>query len=146
MDDLIGTPSVVRINKEVEAPGVYADVLTLGGVRSSSYIFQYDLGDFAIGPDIRDLEIAGRTFSETQAISSTLSNLRPQNIDLIAASSVSYTEISSASGVSFENIRDQSGLSFETQPSTNIEDSGSTSEKADSKTIPGFLHPFLINC
>ena len=54
-------------------------------------------------------------------------------------SSVSYTEISSASGVSFENIRDQSGLSFETQPSSNIEDSGSTSEKADSKTIPGFF-------
>ena len=139
MDDLIGAPSVVRINKEVEAPGVYADVLTLGGVRSSSYIFQYDLGDFAIGPDIQDLEIAGRTFSETQAISSSLSNLRPQNIDLIADSSVSYTEISSASGVSFENIRDQSGLAFETQPSTNIEDSGNTTEKADSKTIPGFF-------
>ena len=97
------------------------------------------MGDFAIGPDIQDLEIAGRTFSETQAISSTLSNLRPQNIDLIADSSVSYTEISSASGVSFENIRDQSGLAFETQPSTNIEDSGNTAEKADSKTIPGFF-------
>ncbi|MDA9689581.1 YDG domain-containing protein, partial [Betaproteobacteria bacterium] len=139
MDDLIGIPSVVRTNKEVEVPGVYADVLTLGGVRSSNYIFQYDLGDFAIGPDIQDLEIAGRTFSETQAISSTLSNLSPQNIDLIADSSVSYTDISSASGVSFENIRDQSGLSFETQRFPNIEDSGSTTEKADSKTIPGFF-------
>ena len=139
MDDLIGIPSVARTNEEVEAPGVYADVLALGGVRSSSYIFQYDLGDFAIGPDIQDLEIAGRTFSETQAISSFLSNLRPQNIDLIVDSSVSYTEISSASGVSFENIRDQSGLSFETQPSPNIEDSGSTTEKADTKTIPGFF-------
>ena len=30
MDDLLGAPSVVRTNKEVEAPGVYADVLTLG--------------------------------------------------------------------------------------------------------------------
>lgn len=77
MDDLIGILLVVRIIKEVEAPGVYADVLTLGGVRSSSYIFQYDLGDFAIGPDIQDLEIAGRTFSETQANSSFLSNLLP---------------------------------------------------------------------
>ena len=42
MDDLMGIPSVVRINKEVEAPLEYADVLTLGGVRSSSYTFQYD--------------------------------------------------------------------------------------------------------
>ena len=47
--------------------------------------------------------------------------------------SVSWTEISSASVASFKNIRDQSGLSFETQPSTDIEDSGSKMEKADSK-------------
>ena len=69
------------------------------------------------GTDVQDLEIGGRTLSETQAISSTLSNFRPQNIDLIADSSVSYTEISSAS----------------------IEESGSKMEKADSKTISGFF-------
>ena len=83
---------------------------------------------------------AGRTFSETQAISSCQIYVH-KILDLIADSSVSYTEDISASGVSFENIRDQSGLSFETQPSTNIEDSGSTF-----KNDPSFLHPFPINC
>ncbi len=85
-------------------------------------------------------------FVAPKTISSFQSNLNPQNIDLIADSSVSYTEISSASGASFENIRNQSGLSFETQASAIIEDSGSKMEKADSKTIPGFFHRILINC
>ena len=48
----------------------------------------------------------------------------------------SNTKVFSATKVSFWNNRDQSGLAFERQPSTNIEDSGSKIEKADSKKIP----------
>ena len=105
MDGFIGTPSVVRMSKGIEAPAVYADLLTLGGFRLSSYLFKNELGDFAIGYDIQELEIAGRSFSDTQTISSTLSILRTQNIDLITDSHF-YRYIFSLGSV-FENICEQ---------------------------------------